>query len=166
MYLTMPTNSSRLKTRPPITSVFPSGRTSPLPARPPSSLSLRSQRASQQPIAGPSSGPKILRKPKRAKAYGDGTELDGFDDLPTDSHKESQYRVTPKGYGNRVPGASYSPRKSAESTAAKNTGTMRRGKSRRDLGTDSGMFAFLSRFGLAGPVALHSSVSILWRFGR
>ncbi|VDB99754.1 unnamed protein product [Peniophora sp. CBMAI 1063] len=142
--LTMPTNSSRLKTRPPITSVFPSpiypnGRTSPLPNRPPSSLPLRAQRASsQQPIAGPSTGPKVLRKPKRAKAYGDGTELDGFDDLPTDSHKESQYRVTPKGYGNRVPGASYSPRKSAEGSNAKNTGTMRRGKSRRDLGTDSG----------------------------
>jgi len=41
--------------------------------------------------------------------------LDGFDDLPTDRDKESRYRVQPKGYGNRVPGASY-PSKTEKGT--------------------------------------------------
>ena len=45
--------------------------------------------------------------------YGDGTELDGIEDLPTDREKEGRFRIQPKGYGNRVPGASY-PSKSNE----------------------------------------------------
>ncbi|TFY82823.1 hypothetical protein EWM64_g1193 [Hericium alpestre] len=135
--LTMPTSSSRLKTRPPISSVFPaspsiqagpSRATSPIPQRPPSSLSLRSHR-SRLPVPGPSSsapsGPKVMRKPKRQRTYGDGTELDDFDDLPTDRDKESQYRVQPKGYGNRVPGAMY-PSKTPEATKDWGKGTMRR----------------------------------------
>jgi len=40
--------------------------------------------------------------------YGDGTELDGIADLPTDREQEGQFRVTPKGHGNRVPGGTYS----------------------------------------------------------
>lgn len=117
--LTMPTSSSRAKTRPPVTSVFPgtsssrTGRTSPLPPRPPSTTSLRSKAAAAGPSPSSSaqSGPQILRKPKRQRTYGDGTELDGFDDLPTDRDKESRYRVVPKAYGNRVPGAMYAPPK-------------------------------------------------------
>jgi hypothetical protein len=43
-----------------------------------------------------------MRKPKRAKAYGDGTELDGFDDLPTDGDQESRFRVQAKGHSMRT----------------------------------------------------------------
>ena len=42
--------------------------------------------------------PKVLKRPKRAQAFGDGTELDGFDDLPTNREQEVKYRVAPKGY--------------------------------------------------------------------
>ncbi|KAI0067781.1 hypothetical protein BV25DRAFT_862601 [Artomyces pyxidatus] len=144
--LTMPTSSNRLKARPAISSVFPaptsatSRNTSPLPPRPPSSLSLRSR----QPTAGPStagpstssSGPKLLRKPKRIRAYGDGTELDAFDDLPTDRDKESRFRVQPTGYGNRVPGAMY-PSKSGESKDS-SKGTLRRKTTRTLSSSGSG----------------------------
>jgi hypothetical protein len=45
-----------------------------------------------------------MKRPKRLRAYGDGTELDGIEDLPTDRDQEGKYRVTPKGYssGGRV----------------------------------------------------------------
>lgn len=124
--LTMPT-SIRTRLRPALSSVFPSSSPSsaagpsaarapsPLPprapSRPPSSLSLRSrsrQGLNTSAIAPPSVPSKVLRRPKRARTYGDGTELDGIDDLPTDRDKEGQFRVTPKGYGNRVPGGTYS----------------------------------------------------------
>jgi hypothetical protein len=52
-----------------------------------------------------------MRKPKRAKAYGDGTELDRFEDLPTDRDQESKFRVQAKGYGNRLSGGSVYPPK-------------------------------------------------------
>jgi hypothetical protein len=47
---------------------------------------------------------KIMKRPKRLRAYGDGTELDGIEDLPTDRDQEGKYRVAPKGYssGGRV----------------------------------------------------------------
>ncbi|KAI9060619.1 hypothetical protein FKP32DRAFT_1613598 [Trametes sanguinea] len=72
------------------------------------------------------------------RTYGDGTELDAFEDLPTDRDKETKYRVQPKGYGNRVPGATYSkPSSSASSSANASpegpaTGTIRR-KAKRDF---------------------------------
>ncbi|KAI0001900.1 hypothetical protein BJV77DRAFT_1057652 [Russula vinacea] len=91
--LTMPTSSSRLKARPSISSVFP----------PPSSvtpLSLRSRSGTGSSSAS-TSAPKVLKKPKRQRLYGNGTELDAFDDLPTDRDKERQYRVQPKGHGSR-----------------------------------------------------------------
>ncbi|KAI0639722.1 hypothetical protein C8Q77DRAFT_1185439 [Trametes polyzona] len=141
--LTMPTSSSRMKSRAPISNIFPtptsavpaaplSARsTSPLPPpRPPSSTSATSVRSvkstrhgqsSSFPIAG---APKVLKKPKRQRTYGDGTELDAFEDLPTDRDKEGKYRVQPKGYGNRVPGASYP--KPSTTTDASATGTIRR----------------------------------------
>ncbi|KAI6104061.1 hypothetical protein EDD16DRAFT_1750304 [Pisolithus croceorrhizus] len=91
--LTMPT-SLRVKSRPSLASVFPGSSpnpssqpthraTSPIPPRPPSTL---------PPIA-PSIAPKLLRRPKRQRTYGDGTELDGFDDLPTDREKECKFRA-------------------------------------------------------------------------
>lgn len=131
--LTMPTQS-RLKSRPTLSSVgwnppmtpsapSPSFRTSsPLPPRPPSSLSLRATRSQTAPTPAV---PRLLRKPKRQRLFGDGTELDGIDDLPTDRDKESRFRVQPKGYGNRIPGGSY-PSKSSE------RGTIRR-KGKREV---------------------------------
>ena len=142
--LTMPTSSSRMRTRTPISNVFPTSApppatapltrsTSPLPpARPPSrppsaASSAASVRSRHAPSASLPSAPKVLKKPKRQRTYGDGTELDGFEDLPTDREKEGQYRVQPKGYGNRIPGASYP--KSSDASA---TGTIRR-KGKRDF---------------------------------
>jgi hypothetical protein len=122
--LTMPTSSSRLKTRPPISGVFlaspattvppPLPRSvSPLPPapRPPSSSSIRatsSKARHSQSQSLPTVPPvKVLKRPKRQRTYGDGTELDGIEDLPLDREKEGRYRVQPKGAGTRIPGASY-----------------------------------------------------------
>ncbi|KAJ6621608.1 hypothetical protein B0H10DRAFT_2016644 [Mycena sp. CBHHK59/15] len=123
--LTMPT-ASRSKSRPALSAVFNGPSTasgsqsplfrsmSPLPPRPSSHLSARpsSQAAPTPPRPA---APRILRRPKRQRTFGDGTELNGIDDLPTDREKESRYRVQPKGYGNRVPGGSY-PSKSERGT--------------------------------------------------
>lgn len=116
--LTMPTQS-KLKTRPALSQVFaqtPDSQTSrPLSPlyRPPSSASFRtsgSRISKPQPISAsppPASLPKLLKKPKRLRTYGDGTELDAFDDLPLDQDKEGRFRVHPKGIGNRIPGGSF-----------------------------------------------------------
>jgi hypothetical protein len=126
--LTMPTSSSRLKARPAISSVFsgtPLGSAnesrpaSPIVRRPSSTLSNRPALVQSPP---PSSAAKMLRKPKRARTYGDGTELDSIEDLPTDRDKEAKFRVKPTGYGNRVPGGSY-PTKGLDQDAYR--GTMR-----------------------------------------
>ncbi|TBU34596.1 hypothetical protein BD311DRAFT_649513 [Dichomitus squalens] len=146
--LTMPTSSSRMKSRTPISNVFPqqagptsappARATSPLPpARPPSrppsaASSAASLRVKHSPSASLPTAPKVLKKPKRTRTYGDGTELDLFEDLPTDREKEGKYRVQPKGYGNRVPGASYP--KSSEPSA---TGTIRRKATRNFSGSGS-----------------------------
>jgi hypothetical protein len=110
--LTMPA-SSRLKSRPSLSSVFTTisvtsntRSASPLPPRPSSSTS--SKHRATHPMNPPPSVPKILRRPKRQRTYGDGTELDAIEDLPTDGEKEGQYRVQPKSHGNRIPGGSYS----------------------------------------------------------
>ena len=133
--LTMPT-SIRMKSRPSLSSIFPSPspvsavgpsatRTTSPPLRPPSSLSVRSR--SRQGLNAPQpSVPKVLRRPKRQRTYGDGTELDGIDDLPTDRDQEGRFRVTPKGYGNRIPGGTYS---------LKDKGTVRKGRKEGSIGT-------------------------------
>ena len=123
--LTMPTSSSRLKVRLPISNVFlPSPATSepsplprstsPLPAisRPPSALSSRppsskARHSQTQSLPAVPAAAKVLKRPKRTRTYGDGTELDGIEDLPLDREKEGKYRVQPKGAGTRIPGASY-----------------------------------------------------------
>jgi len=130
----------------------------PPPLRPPSSLSLRhsSSRISKTsallnappPSPGIFPAPKVLKRPKRQKTYGDGTELDGFDDLPTDRDKESQYHVPPKGYGNRVPGVVYTSKPTpsplpAPVTESDNKGTVRR--KRRTESTSNGS-SFLYMF--------------------
>ena len=143
--LTMPTSSSRLKARPAISSVFPPSSsatpraTSPIPPRPPSSLSLHSRSATGGSSTS-SVAPKVLKKPKRQRQFGDGTELDNFDDLPTDRDKESQYRVKPKGHGNRVTGAS---REKIADSKEPVKGTLRK-KSTRTLSTSApGKFSLL-----------------------
>jgi hypothetical protein len=115
--LTMPT-LSRTKSRPGLSAVFSAGPSSapPLPcpsvpsppSRPPSNASIRTRVMQPPPSSSQSAVPKVLRKPKRPRTYGDGTELDAIADLPTDREKEGLFRVQPKGYGNRVPGGSYS----------------------------------------------------------
>ncbi|KAH9982602.1 hypothetical protein BGW80DRAFT_1453454 [Lactifluus volemus] len=136
--LTMPTSSSRLKARPPISTVFPPSSsatpraTSPNLPRPPSSLSLRSRSGTGGSNTNISTiAPKVLKKPKRQRQFGDGTELDKFDDLPTDRDKECHYRVQPKGHGSRV--ATASREKSAECKEP-TKGTLRK-KSTRTLST-------------------------------
>ena len=137
--LTMPTSSSRLKARPSISSVFPPSSsatpraTSPIPPRPPSSLSLHSRTGSSN---ASTSAPKVLKKPKRQRLYGDGTELDTFDDLPTDRDQESRYHIQPKGYGSRVASAS---REKSNENKGSGKATVRK-KSTRSLSTSgSGM---------------------------
>lgn len=80
----------------------------------------------------------MLKRPKRLKTYGDGTELDAFEDLPLDREKEGQYRVQPRGYGNRVPGGTFSSKPADSSTISK--GTLRRSK-KRDLSGGSSELA-------------------------
>ncbi|KAH8102509.1 hypothetical protein BXZ70DRAFT_928773 [Cristinia sonorae] len=142
--LTMPTSSSRLKSRTPVSSIFPPSATataapplprstSPLPPpRPPSSTSLKGRHTPSQSLPLPPV--KVLKRPKRQKTYGDGTELDGIDDLPLDREKEGRFRVQPKGYGNRIPGATYASKvaepKPVEPSVLR--GTLRRSK-KRDL---------------------------------
>lgn len=110
--LTMPTSSSRAKIRPAIASVFGSvvsgkdGRApSPLP-RPSSATSNGSSSRTSRTSQGQthtSTATKILRRPKRARTYGDGTELDGIEDLPTDREREGRYRVLPRGASTPAP---------------------------------------------------------------
>jgi len=132
--LTMPTQS-RLRSRPALSQIFgapgPSQESpvprapSPLPPRPPSSTSIQAPPISRSQTQPTPLAPKLLRRPKRPRMYGDGTELDNIDDLPTDRDKEVRYRVQPKGYGNRIPGATY-PSKAAEKNKTVDKGTARR----------------------------------------
>jgi hypothetical protein len=146
----MPTSSSRLKLRAPISSVFPPSSatpraTSPTLARPPSSLSLHSRPGTSSSTAS-TSAPKVLKKPKRQRLYGDGTELDAFDDLPTDRDKEGRYHVQPKGYGNRV-GSTSRPQCAESKDPGKST---IRKKSFRSLSM-SGSGVFLS-YSVPSPI--------------
>ena len=139
--LTMPT-SIRMKSRPSLSSIFPTPAsaaalpvhtpshraTSPIPNRPPSTSSLRNRIAQTlAPVVPSTSAPKLLRRPKRQRTYGDGTELDAFDDLPTDREKEGRFRVQPKPT-NRGPVSNLSK---TDKEKDKDAGTMRK-KGRRD----------------------------------
>lgn len=137
--LTLPT-AGRFKSRPALASIFgsspapspapmspPIRTASPqLPSRPPSRIARLSKTlptGSSLPTAAPA--PRVLRKPKRQQVYGDGTELDALDDLPTDREQESRFRVQPKGYGNRIPAGNFSAKHGDK-------GTIRRKSSRRE----------------------------------
>ena len=141
--LTMPTSSSRLKSRAPISSVFPqSGTATPVPPLPRSAspLPLAQQAGpSRAPSASSSRprvsasqaspvvpAPKVLKRPKRPKTYGDGTELDNIEDLPLDREKEGRFRVQPKGYVTRVPGASFSQKDAISAGASGDRAVPRR----------------------------------------
>jgi hypothetical protein len=90
----------------------------------------------------PSIVPKLLRRPKRHRTYGDGTELDGIEDLPTNREKEVRYRVQPKGFGNRIPGATYPPNAGDRLTAIDKLpgkGTIRK-KEKREGSISNGTF--------------------------
>nr|ODN92447.1 GTPase activator [Cryptococcus depauperatus CBS 7841] len=80
--LTMPTSSSRAKIRPPISSVFPkqnaSGFSSSTTPAQSGSAQIRTKMYSTQMSA------RTVDVPKKPKNYGDGTELDGIDDLRVD----------------------------------------------------------------------------------
>ncbi|KAJ3734707.1 hypothetical protein DFJ43DRAFT_1114787 [Lentinula guzmanii] len=145
--LTLPT-ATRVKSRPALSSLFNHGapsspgvqptsfRTaSPIPPRPPSNLSNRAPRVALQPSAP--SAPKVMKRPKRQRTYGDGTELDGFEDLPTDRDKESRFRVQPKGYGNRIPGGTFSSKPPGDKITDKNT--MRRKRREVSGGSESSL---------------------------
>ncbi|KAK7981133.1 hypothetical protein PG989_013590 [Apiospora arundinis] len=43
-----------------------------------------------------------LSKPRRVRQFGDGSELDAFDDLPTSAQAESKFEKVPSGSGNRT----------------------------------------------------------------
>ena len=151
--LTIPTQS-RLKSRPALSQIFgepsSSGKESPVlrttspPTRPPSCSSLRASvpQRSLTNIPLPSVVPKLLRRPKRQRTYGDGTELDGIEDLPTNREKEVRYRVQPKGFGNRIPGAAYPPNAGDRITAIDklpDKGTIRK-KEKREGSISNGTF--------------------------
>jgi hypothetical protein len=76
--LTLPTSSSRAKARPAMSSIFAA-------SSPPSAL----HRTLSPPVPA-----QVLRRPKKPRSYGDGTELDAFDDLRVDRQKESTMKVT------------------------------------------------------------------------
>ena len=118
--LTMPTTLSRTKSRPLLSGVFPPA-TPPLPPTPTGFPPQRpASRASTSASALASAKP--ARRLKR-REFGDGTELDAIEDLPTDRDKEAKFRVQPKTAQNRIPSTS-STKTERESTK----GTIRRKK--------------------------------------
>ena len=121
--LTLPTNISRIKSRPSISSIFPSTtiptRDAPRSCTSPPRQAILSRRT-PTPTGAPPGPAKVLRRTKR-RVFGDGTELDGIDDLPTDRDKEARYRVQPKGSQSRASSGSV-PKSDKDSSK----GTIRR----------------------------------------
>jgi len=122
--LTLPSSFNRSRIRPALSSIFSINSSSPPSSRtssPPSTHSItkfaetRSTRSpvgncgnistSSQVLVPPNA---LMRKPKRHRFYGDGTELDGIEDLQIDRDQERRFRVMPQQATYRVPGGSYS----------------------------------------------------------
>lgn len=176
------TSSSRVvsRSRPSISSVFPgttlsaaSGSAtepaSPSTARSPSprtaapmkkpSYSSLHQRSVTMPSAPQPPAVRVLRRPKKSRMFGDGSELDAIEDLAVEREKESKYRVAPSGRGNVGQGKStkQSAPTSSSSTTVGPTGTIGRRRGLVDVGgrptlsTSSqgslGTFAFYSTDG-------------------
>ncbi|KAG8952070.1 hypothetical protein FRC03_012280 [Tulasnella sp. 419] len=129
---------SRSNKRQPISNIFPSiaGATSgppsgSAPARSTSPLTTTSSSSSRriqsvsisQTSTPPIQAPKFLKQPKKAKVFGDGTELDGFEDLVVEREKESKYRVVPKGTSSGL------GRRSASTSSSTNPGAVSIGPS-------------------------------------
>ncbi|KAG9023848.1 hypothetical protein FRB95_012403 [Tulasnella sp. JGI-2019a] len=102
-----------------ISNIFPSpGTSSPTPVTPsapspsplarspspnlPHPIVSRLVSLSKQPSTTPTPNvpPRVLRRAKKVRMFGDGTELDGIEDLKVERDKESKYRVVPSGRGN------------------------------------------------------------------
>lgn len=114
--LTMPTNLSRVKSRPSISNIFPGAPPLPTVPKDVANQGRPSSRASTSSVSAPA---KSIRRTKR-RVFGDGTELDGFEDLPTDRDKEAQFRKQPKGNQNKIPSGSVNQAKN-EIETGKNT---------------------------------------------
>ncbi|KAG8903951.1 hypothetical protein FRB99_002474 [Tulasnella sp. 403] len=116
----MPSSSSSrsiTRSRPAISNIFPTvalpsnlnPARSPSPTTPhtrvmslsrkPSNLTAPTKSSAQRVVTQPPAV-KILRRPKKSRIFGDGTELDGIEDLKVEREKESKYRVTPSARGN------------------------------------------------------------------
>ncbi|OTB05344.1 hypothetical protein M426DRAFT_48536, partial [Hypoxylon sp. CI-4A] len=65
-------------------------------ARSPSPRRARNEKMTAEPIW------QQINKPRRVRRFGDGHELDSFDDLPTSAQAESKYMKQPVGSGNRT----------------------------------------------------------------
>lgn len=88
--LTMPTSSSKAKARHPVQTIFPQ-------FTPSSSVSSLSSVASG-PVHAKArviQPPKLMEVPKRRRVYGDGTELEGIEDLSVDREKLSSFLGRP-----------------------------------------------------------------------
>lgn len=59
----------------------------------------RKHRTSTAPTPSPPAA-RVLRRPKKSRNFGDGTELDSIEDLAVEREKESKFRVAPTGRGN------------------------------------------------------------------
>ncbi|WVQ73521.1 hypothetical protein IAR50_003093 [Cryptococcus sp. DSM 104548] len=105
--LTMPTSSSRAKIRPPVTSIFPG--TSP------ASSSTSDQKDRDREIRSRMYStpiPRMVDVPKKSRDYGDGTELDGIDDLRVEEDvREAQRGMAGLGLGK--PSRHHEPRTSS-----------------------------------------------------
>ncbi|KAI1461051.1 hypothetical protein F4805DRAFT_312363 [Annulohypoxylon moriforme] len=65
-------------------------------ARSPSPRRARNDKVTNEPVW------QQINKPRRVRRFGDGHELDSFDDLPTSAQAESKYVKQPIGSGNRT----------------------------------------------------------------
>ncbi|WVQ96566.1 hypothetical protein IAU59_003671 [Kwoniella sp. CBS 9459] len=112
--LTMPTSSSKAKIRPAITSIFPNTHSAFLPKNefptPSSSASSISSLATPQSYSTTRRGneshhtekdriKRMVDLPRRAKDWGDGTELDSIDDLRVDEEVHNSKSLAGLGLG-------------------------------------------------------------------
>ncbi|KAG8893436.1 hypothetical protein FRC00_010523, partial [Tulasnella sp. 408] len=157
-------SSSRVvsRSRPSISSVFPgttlsatsgsspASATAPNTARSPSprsgaplkkpSYSSLHQRSVTMPSSSQPPAVRVLRRPKKSRVFGDGSELDGIEDLAVEREKESKYRVTPSGRGNVGQGKSAkqpAPSSSSSTTVGPN-GTIGRRRGLVEVGLRPG----------------------------
>jgi hypothetical protein len=120
--LTMPTSSSRARMRAPITNIFPtssnptSTSTEPRSGRSSVTSPLGKKSAIPSSIPIPTPNVRILRRPKKARTYGDGTELDGIEDLVVEREKERKYIRPVAGYASGGRTQKLSPGKSTSSS--------------------------------------------------